>query len=161
MGGHGSKQMGQIKGVCTYAADCTKSLQSCSDSLRPHGLQPARLLCPWDFPSKNTGVGCHFLLQGIFLTQGSNPPLLCLLYWQAGSLPLVHLRSPICYCPIKFIKYSFSIVNGYPLQYSRLENSMNCIVHEVAKSQTRLSDFHFFQCFEHLPHVNPCPMQGV
>ena len=34
-----------------------------------------RLLCPWDFPGKNTGVGCHFLLQGIFLTQGSNPGL--------------------------------------------------------------------------------------
>ena len=32
-------------------------------SLRPHGLQPARLLCPWDFPRKNTGVGCHFLLD--------------------------------------------------------------------------------------------------
>ena len=36
-----------------------------SDSLRPHGLQPARLLCPWNSPGKNTGVGCHFLLQGI------------------------------------------------------------------------------------------------
>ena len=35
-----------------------------SDSLWPHGLKPARLLCPWDFPGKNTGVGCHFLLQG-------------------------------------------------------------------------------------------------
>ena len=34
-----------------------------SDSLRPHGLQPIRLLCPWDFPGKSTGVGCHFLLQ--------------------------------------------------------------------------------------------------
>ena len=32
-------------------------------SLRSHGLQPARLLCPWDFPRKNTGVGCHFLLD--------------------------------------------------------------------------------------------------
>ena len=41
-----------------------------SNSLQPHGLWPARLLCPWDFPSKNTGVGCHFLLQGIFLTEG-------------------------------------------------------------------------------------------
>ena len=39
------------------------------DSLQPHGLWPARLLCPWDSPGKNTGVGCHFLLQGIFLTQ--------------------------------------------------------------------------------------------
>ena len=35
-----------------------------SDSLRPYGLQPARLLCPWDFPGKNTGVGCHALLRG-------------------------------------------------------------------------------------------------
>ena len=34
-----------------------------SDSLRPHGLQPTRLLCPWDFPGKSTGVGCHCLLQ--------------------------------------------------------------------------------------------------
>ena len=50
-----------------------------SDSLRPRGLQPARLLCPQDSPGKNTGVGCHFLLQGIFLTQGSNTHLLCLL----------------------------------------------------------------------------------
>ena len=43
-----------------------------SDSLRPHGLQPTRILSPWDFPGKNTGVGCHFFLQGIFPTQGSN-----------------------------------------------------------------------------------------
>ena len=42
-------------------------------SWRPHGLQPTRLLRPWDFPGKSTGVGCHCLLQGIFLTQGSNP----------------------------------------------------------------------------------------
>ena len=59
-----------------------------SDSLRPYGLQPARLLCPWDSPGKNSGVGCHALLQGMFPTQGSNPHLLCLLYWQVGSLPL-------------------------------------------------------------------------
>ena len=43
-----------------------------SGSLWPHGLGPARLLCPWDFPGKNTAVGCHFLLQGIFQTQGLN-----------------------------------------------------------------------------------------
>ena len=50
-----------------------------------------RLLCPWDFPGKNTGVGCHALLQGIFLTQGLNPHLLCILNWQVGSLPLAQL----------------------------------------------------------------------
>ena len=45
-------------------------------TLRPHGLKPARLLCSWDSPGKNTGVGGHSLLQGIFPTQGSNPGLL-------------------------------------------------------------------------------------
>ena len=38
-----------------------------SDSSRPHGLQPTRLFCPWDFPGKSTGVGCHCLLQEIYL----------------------------------------------------------------------------------------------
>ena len=45
-------------------------------TLQPYGLSSARLLCPWDSPDKNTGVGCHALLQGIFLTQGSNLGLL-------------------------------------------------------------------------------------
>ena len=44
-----------------------------------------RLLCPWDSPGKNTGVGCHALLQEIFQTQGLNSCLLHLLHWQAGS----------------------------------------------------------------------------
>ena len=47
-----------------------------------------------DFLGKNTGVGCHFLLQGIFKTQGLNPHLLCLLPWQMDSLPLYQLGSP-------------------------------------------------------------------
>ena len=47
-----------------------------SDSLRPCGLYCARLFYPWDFPGKNTGVGCHFLLQGIFLIQGWCPHVL-------------------------------------------------------------------------------------
>ena len=46
------------------------------DSLQPHGLQSTRLLCPWNSPGKNTGMGCHSLLQGIFPTQGTNPHLL-------------------------------------------------------------------------------------
>ena len=47
----------------------------------PHGPQPARLRCPWYSPDKDTGVGCHFLLQGVFQTQGLN---LCLLHGQVG-----------------------------------------------------------------------------
>ena len=54
-----------------------------SNSVRPYGLWPTRLLCPRNSPGKNTGVGCHALLQGIFPTQGRDPRLLCLLHcWQ-------------------------------------------------------------------------------
>ena len=45
------------------AAAAAKLLQLCPTLLRPHRQQPTRLLCPWDYPGKNTGVGCHFLLQ--------------------------------------------------------------------------------------------------
>ena len=69
-----------------------KSLQSCL-TLWPHGLYPIRLLCPWDFPGKN-GVGCHSILQGIFLTQGLSLCLLGLLHWQTGSLPLAPPGKP-------------------------------------------------------------------
>ena len=65
-------------------------VQSCFTLLSPHGLQPASLLYPWNFPGKNTGVDCHFLLQGIFLTQGLDPCLQC---WQVDSLLLSHLGS--------------------------------------------------------------------
>ena len=47
-----------------------------SNSLQPSGLKPTRLPCPWNSPSNNTGVDSHSLLQGIFLTQGSNLGLL-------------------------------------------------------------------------------------
>ena len=53
-----------------------------SDSLRPHGLYPPRLLCSWDSPGKNTGMGCHALLQGIFPTLEPRSPAL-----QVDSLP--------------------------------------------------------------------------
>ena len=51
---------------------CVLSSAIVSKSLQPYGLQSTRLLCPWDFSSKNTRVGFHFLLQGIFPTQGLN-----------------------------------------------------------------------------------------
>ena len=140
---------------------------SCSvvpDSLRPHGLWPTRFFCSWNFPGKNTGVGCNFLLQGIFQTQGSNPDLLhfrqilyglshwgrpvavaqglnscgfwalehrfssgtrtqlfcsmwdhpgsnlCLLHWQADSLPLRHQGSPGIFTLLKcFIEKQIQI----------------------------------------------------
>ena len=80
-------------GACSSVRRCAcVHAQSCP-TLQPHGLQPTRLLSPWDFPDKNTGVGCHFLLQGTFPTQRSNSHLLNLLHWQVDSLPLCHLGS--------------------------------------------------------------------
>ena len=74
-----------------------------SDSLRPHGLWPIRLLCPRDPPGKNTRVSCHFLFQGIFPTQGSNPglphcswTLYCLSH--QGSLVYVYVYIHMCVC---------------------------------------------------------------
>ena len=65
------------------------------DSFWPHGLfcHP-RLLCSRNFSGKNTGVGCHFLLLGIFPTQGLNRCFWHLLHWQVDSLPLCHLGRP-------------------------------------------------------------------
>ena len=68
-----------------------KSFQSCPTLYKPMDYSPPGSSVHGDSPGKNTGVGCHALLQGIFLTQGSNPCLLCLLHWQAGSLPLAPL----------------------------------------------------------------------
>ena len=56
---------------CCCVCACSVA-QIVFNDLRPCGLQSTRLLCPWNFPGKNTGVGCHFLLQGIFPTQGLN-----------------------------------------------------------------------------------------
>ena len=77
--------------VCVCACACVRSVaQSCPTFSDLMDCSSARFLCPWDCPGKNTGVGCHFLLQRIFLTQGLNPGLL---HWQVNSLSLNHLGS--------------------------------------------------------------------
>ena len=96
------------------------------------------------FPGKNTGMGCHFLLQGIFPTQESNPCLLCLLHWQVDSLPLVPPGKPISYDITindwSFIQYVTTLVveNLHSVWYIRFEvtalhhskqNSMNKACH--------------------------------
>ena len=94
---------------------CANSLQSCPTLCNPmdccppcfafYGLLPTMLLSPLDSPGENTGVGCRALLQGIFLTQGSSLCLLCLLHWQAGSLPLVPPGKPCdpLYTSVKWV----------------------------------------------------------
>ena len=102
---------------------------------------PARFLCPWDSPGKNTGVGCYFLLQGIFPTQGSNPSLQ---HWgqifdhlshstypnqeedfpggSDGKAPAYNAGDP---GSIPGSARSPGEGNGNPLQYSCLENPMD------------------------------------
>ena len=112
------------------------------------------LFCPWGFPHKNTEMGCHALLQGIFPTQGSNPHLLCLLHWQVGSLPL-SLRASQAALVVKNLLVNTGDVSdrgsipgsgrspggghGIPFQYSCLENPMDrgawwATVHGAAES---------------------------
>ena len=78
------KRQRKIDGACMLSCSVV------SNSLQPHGLEPTRPLCPWDSPGKNTGVGCHFLLQCIFPAQGLNPHLLHFLHCQVDSLVLHH-----------------------------------------------------------------------
>ena len=59
-----------------------------------NSMEPTRLLCPWDFPGKNTGADCHFLHQGNLPDSGFEPGLLCLLHWHVYFLSLCHLGSP-------------------------------------------------------------------
>ena len=66
---HSSSFSSLLSSVSVYVCSV---IQSCLTLLQPHGLYPARLLCPWDLPGKNTGAHCHFLLLGIFPTQESN-----------------------------------------------------------------------------------------
>ena len=63
-------QVGRVNilGVCACSVASVMS-----DSLQSYGLQPTRLLCPWNSPGRNTGVGCCALLQGLFSTQVLNP----------------------------------------------------------------------------------------
>ena len=101
-----------------------------SDSLWLHGLGPARLLCPFNFPGKNSGVGSHSLLQGIFLTQGLNSdPLQC----KQISLPSGSPGKP-------------ELVELYGLSTHSLEASQMHAHHpcKLHNSSSRIESYHFF-----------------
>ena len=105
-------QVGTAESCCTsakYGSVHAKSFQWCPALCDPVDCSPPGS-CPWDFLGKNTGVDYHFLLQRIFPTQGLNPCLLCLLHWQAGSLPLVPPGKPFCTVKgISSIRQSFCV----------------------------------------------------
>jgi hypothetical protein len=80
--------------VCVYTRTHTRSCFNHVWLCATLWTVAPRLLCPWDSPGKNTGVGCHALLQRIFPTQRLNLYFLCFLCWQAGSLPLAPPGKP-------------------------------------------------------------------
>ena len=111
--------------VCVCVCVCVQAQSVVSNSSQPHGLQPTRLLCPWDFPGKHTGVGCHFLLQGIFHTQGLNLCLMHHLYWQVYFLPSEPLGKPLS-VNLLFTKYFFLPLSFcLPVTWKRSSESMN------------------------------------
>ena len=119
---------------------CCLVTQLCPTFLTPWTVAH-QLLCLWDSPGKNAGVGCHSLFQGIFPTQGSNPSLLLGRGFPDGSYGKESACNAGDQSLIPGLGRSPGKGNGYPLQYSCLENSIDrgawwAIVHWVAKSQT-------------------------
>ena len=116
-----------------HHAAVAKLLQSCLTLCNPMDCsQPGSSVAG---PGKNTRVGCHFLLQGIFLTQGLNPNLLCLLHWQAGSLPLAP-RGKTPSSTLYFYSRNFHILRygevvlGFPRWLSGKESTYQCRRHK-------------------------------
>ena len=107
------------------------TVRACSvltDPLWPHGLWPTRLVCPWNFPGKNTGVCCHFPLQGIFPTQALNACvgrhiLYCCTTWESRR-------------GTNFEKHIRPVLERF-LQCSRMAHVSGC-------RETPLQDFHLF-----------------
>ena len=100
---------GKLFAYNLHAWMSAKSLQLCPTLCKPFGLEPTRLLCSWDSPGKNTGVGCHFLLQGKSSQSRDLTHIsCCLLPWQVDSLLLSHLG-------INSHLYTFPFPPGKPL----------------------------------------------
>ena len=100
-----------------------------SDSLRPYGLQPTRLLCPQTSPGKNTGVSCHSLLQGSFLTRGSNQ-VSCIasrLSEPPGKPPDPHQN--MCYANITFCVFVYMHVLVFNAVFILCHNKKWCSIH--------------------------------
>ena len=106
------------------AAAAAKSLQSC-DSVRPHRGQPTRLPHPWDSPGKNTGVGCHFLLQCMKVKSESKVAQLCLT-----------LRDPMdCSPPGSSVH---GIFQARVLEWGAIAFSVTCIEHSLIQQDLLL-----------------------
>ena len=118
-----------------------------SDSVRPHGLQPTRLLCPWDSPGKNTGVGCHFLLQCMKVESESEVTQSCLTLRDPmdSSLPGSSIHG-ICQTSLPVLEWGAIGFSHAILQFS--------LILQI-KSVPPFRCIHGFSMYKHL---NPCDL---
>ena len=121
----------------SLAAAAAKSLQSCP-TLRPHRRQPTRLLCPWDSPGKNTGVGCHFLLQCIKAKRESEVAQSCPTLSRPHGLQPTRLLHPWdfpgkstgvgCLCLLFIIPLNIYLLALQPSHYYQEISNINLII---------------------------------
>ena len=130
-------------------------------------LQPIRLLCPWNFLGKNTGVGCHALYRGIFPTQGLNPGLLnpCIagrffpteppgkaMQSQGGSQ--IHLTTTACRCPyyiflFQTLKYESNLI----FSLNTLNKETGTLSYTHTHTTSFFSHIHFFFTYTLFFHI--------
>ena len=150
----------------TQVQSCCLVIKSCPTLLRPHGLYPTWVFCPWDFPGKNTGVSCHFLLQGVFQLRDQT----CISF--TGRWILYHCvpRSPNSYfnCNLKFMSLPFTqgtpsyfmtfeyVNSSLLLLLSRFSYVQLCATPETAAHQApRSLGFSRQECWSGLPFPSP------
>ena len=142
-------------GRCVPCSVISKSLRCC-------GLQPTRLLCPWYFPGKNIGMGCHFLLREIFPTQGSNLGLLlcrwilyCLSHQGIDRMHLLIENFPWKFHPLNYNHITLTIEHHSSINHNSV---ISTLFSWLPWTRSLNSFFHFTLCwsFQNLFSILPC-----
>ena len=113
-----------LHGFHIYIHACVLNHFSHECLLQPYGLLPTRLLCPWDSPGKNTGVGCHVLLQRIFPTQRPYSHLLQLLHCRQFLYRWAKRKAHVCVslCVYTDILYCFIFLCTWTSYWENIHN---------------------------------------